>query len=83
MHLGFLLPNNEQQNYYQSQEVLEFLSTDEVYYVRRCVADNPNTPQETLQVLATDKNYDVRYWVAKNPNATELIRRLVLMKGLP
>ena len=43
-------------------------------------AQNPNTPPEVLEVLATDKNYGVRWLVVKNPNATELIRRLVLMR---
>lgn len=44
-------------------------------------AKNLNTPQELLQVLATDINSDVRLAVATNPNATELMRRLVLMKN--
>ena len=49
-------------------EVLELLSKDAVYYVRRGVAQNPNTPISTLELLSKDADNDVRWGVAQNPS---------------
>ena len=44
------------------------MSQDRDSYVRRCVAENPNTKPETLDVLSRDKNTYVRCYVAYSPN---------------
>ena len=44
--------------------MLEKLSEDEDWEVRRSVALNPNTSAETLEKLSGDKNIAIRYYVA-------------------
>ena len=57
--------------------VLNWLANDKEYYVRRAVAENPNTSTETLERLANDKYWTVRCWVAYNPNTPqETLERL-------
>jgi 3-methyladenine DNA glycosylase AlkC len=50
-------------------EVLVKLSKNEDRFVRRRVAENPNTPVDTLVTLSTDGSKFVRRGVANNPNA--------------
>jgi hypothetical protein len=58
-------------------EILEYLATDDIFFIRCSVARNPNTAPQTLELLAQDENSDVRYWVARNPNTTEEIFLMV------
>lgn len=57
---------------------LGYLATDDYYYVRCKVAENPNTSQETLKKLATDKDHMVRISVAMNPNITPDVVSILL-----
>ena len=54
-------------------KILDELSKDEDFYVRRCVARNSNTTSETLDYLSSDEDSDVRCYVARNPNTTSEI----------
>jgi hypothetical protein len=49
-------------------EVLARLANDDTWFVRYCVARNPNTSPETLERLANDNDRYVRWQVAQNPN---------------
>lgn len=66
----------------KNPNTLKTLATDEEWFVRSYVAENPNTPLEVLKILANDEDSIVREYVLENKNTTELIRRLVLMNGI-
>ena len=54
----------------QDREVLDRLSRDEDWLVRKGVALNPGTPGDILDRLSQDEHYGVRYRVAENPNTS-------------
>lgn len=62
-------------------ETLHLLAQEANFWVRLNVASNPNTPLKALELLAQDDSFFIRECAAKNPNATELVRRLYLMKN--
>lgn len=51
-----------------SEDTLRSLATDENFWVRFWVADNPNTPEDVLRTLATDDDFWIRKEVENNPN---------------
>jgi hypothetical protein len=56
--------------YSKDPGILETLSKDEYWDVRRGAAYNPNTPIPTLETLSRDEYWYVRFEVAENPNAS-------------
>ena len=57
----------EEATRWAAPETLASLANDQDVSVRRCVAENENTPVQTLVELATDQNAWVRRQVALNP----------------
>jgi hypothetical protein len=47
--------------------LLNLLASDEIDWIRICVARNSNTPADSLRVLGRDKNADVKFEIAANP----------------
>jgi len=62
-------------------QTLELLANDDNPYVRRRVANNPNTQPEILERLAKDKEYMVRGRVAQNPNTPQYIKDYLKIKN--
>ena len=63
------LSNREKiKSHFISQEDLHAMHTDGSVYVRRRVAEHPNTRHDTLHAMHTDRSFTVRTAVAKNPN---------------
>ena len=63
------LSNREKiKSHFISQEDLHAMHTDGSVYVRRRVAEHPNTRHDTLHAMHTDRSFTVRTDVAGNPN---------------
>lgn len=61
-------------------KILDRLSNSSFYHIRQCVIANENTTTETLQKLAFSEGPWTRHRVAKHRNATEIVKRISLMK---
>ena len=62
-------------------KVLDELSKNEDYYVRRHIALNPNTSPETLDYLSRDEDYHVRRNVTENTNTSpETLKQMAIDK---
>ena len=60
--------------------ILEKLSDDKNWDVRRSVAKNPNTPISILEKLSDDKNEVVRDAVFNNPKTPHELKTFMLLK---
>jgi hypothetical protein len=70
-------------NPFSPPPILEMLSMDTSWVVRRRVASNPSTPQSTQLLLAKDPYPEVRSELALNPNLTPTIAKLLLGDAEP
>ena len=60
--------------------LLEKLSDDKDEWVRKVIANNPNTPDYILEKLSDDKDWYVRRSVANNPNTPPELKTLMMLK---
>jgi len=61
----------------KNPEILRELAKDESYWVRKRVAENPNTPPDVLRELVEDEEIFVSFEVARNPNTpVDVLREL-------
>ena len=56
-----------------TSSILDFLSTDESYSVRRAVTDNPKTSSATLEKMIVPNNQSLFPYIEENPNVTKNI----------
>ena len=52
-------------------EILEYLSKDDKWIVRRAVGKNPKTPRKVAEELAKDDDFDVKEAVAQYGDLSE------------
>ena len=60
--------------------LIEKLSDDKHWLVRRAVANNPSTPDYILEKLSDDEDMDVRKEVANNPKTPHELKTFMLLK---
>lgn len=70
-------------NPFSPPPILEMLSMDTSWVVRRRVASNPSAPQSTQLLLAKDPYPEVRSELALNPNLAPAIAKLLLGDAEP
>jgi hypothetical protein len=70
-------------NPFSPPPILEMLSMDTSWIVRRRVASNPSAPQSTQLLLAKDPYPEVRSELALNPNLAPSIAKLLLGDAEP
>lgn len=56
-----------------TSDILDFLSTDESYSVRRAVTENPKTSSATLEKMIVPNNQSLFPYIEENPNVTNNI----------
>lgn len=62
-----------------TDQEINLLLTSGDYFFLKALAINPNTTEKTLIRLLEKKHY-IAHWATEHPNATELTKRLYLMK---